>query len=35
MKVDGTAHFESVRIDGADFLKFDTSKGRDISGPVS
>ena len=29
-KVDGSALFQSARIDGADFLNFDTRKGRDI-----
>lgn len=28
MKVDGTAHFESARIDGASFWEFDTSKSH-------
>ena len=29
-KKDGSALFQSARIDGADFLNFDTRKGRDI-----
>ena len=29
-KVDGSALFQSARIDGTDFLNFDTRKGRDI-----
>ena len=33
LKVGGPAHFERARIDGANFLKFDTSEGRDITGP--
>ena len=32
-KVDGSALFQSARIDGADFLNFDTRKGRDIHPP--
>ena len=29
-RVDGPALFQSARVDGADFLNFDTRKGRDI-----
>ena len=32
-KVDGPALFQSARIDGADFLNFDTPRGRDIYPP--
>ena len=32
-KVDGPALFQSARIDGADFLNFDTPRGRDIHPP--
>ena len=30
LRVDGSALFQSARIDGADFLNFDIRKGRDI-----
>ena len=32
-RVDGPAHFQSARIDGAAFVNFDTRKGRDIHRP--